>query len=149
MANDNLFDDKNQLKSAYISWGKPGDYFAGTLMGKRQMENKLKNPPEMQTVYEFKCSEGRFFTLDGNKNPVADATVIKEGDVYNVGGKKAIDAQMRNVKIGQVVGMKFIEETPAKTKGFNATKVIRVYSSGAMDPTFMSDVGESLMDDSE
>ena len=46
-----------------------------------------------------------------------------------------IDNQMRNIKIGQVVGFKFTDEKPSQKKGFNALKIIKVYA-GEMDPEF-------------
>jgi hypothetical protein len=144
-----LFDESNEVKSSFVGWGKVGDYFIGTLMGKREVENKLPGKPAgtMQMLYEFKMREGQFHKLDDKKNPVADATVIGEGELWTLGGKAGIDAQMRNIKIGQVLGMKFLEEIPSKTKGFNPTKVVQVYTSGEMDSSVMAGVGGEVAED--
>jgi hypothetical protein len=116
-----MFKPENEMKSNFVTWGAPGDYFVGTLMTKRQVENNISGKTEMQTIYEFKIAEGTFHTLDEKKNPVMPAVILSKDEVYNVGGKLAIDQQMRNIKIGSVVGMKFIEEKPSKTKGYNPT----------------------------
>jgi hypothetical protein len=139
MAKDNIFSEDNEVKSSFISWGKTGDYFVGTFIGKRVVPNTLSEKNPTQTVYEFKMKEGTFHTLDDKKNPVEPAVVINKGDIYNVGGKAAIDAQMRNVKHATIVGMKFIEEKPPKTKGYNPTKVIKVYTAGEFDQEYIEE----------
>jgi hypothetical protein len=138
-----LMTDENEIKSQFISWGAPGDNFVGTLIGKREVENQLSDKHEMQTIYEFKMHEGTFHTLDEKKNPVDPAVIINKGDVWALGGKKGIDAQMRNVKIGMIVGMKFIEEKPAKVKGYNPTKVVKVYCAQEMDEAWVKEQTES------
>lgn len=137
-----LFNEENEIKSNFISWGKPGDYFVGTLMGKREVVNQLSEKGEMQTIYEFKMKEGMYHTLDDKKNPVEPAVIINPGDIFSLGGKKSIDAQMRNVKVATIVGMKFIEEVPAKTKGYNPTKVIKVYTQGEIDQDYVKELQE-------
>lgn len=137
---DSMFSTENEVKSNFISWGKPGDFIVGTLASTREVENNLPGKPagEMQTIYEFKALDGSFHVLDDRKQPVADATIVKAGEFWNVGGKKGIDAQMRNIKIGQVLGMKFMEEIPSKTKGFNPTKVVKIFTTGKMDTDFLA-----------
>ena len=135
-----LFNENNEVKSQFISWGAPGDYFVGTLMGKREVPNQLSTKGEMQTIYEFKMKEGSFHTLDDKKNPVEPAVLINAGEIWSLGGKKSIDAQMRNVKSTVVVGMKFIEETPPKTKGYNPTKVVKVYTTGEVDAEYVKEL---------
>lgn len=135
-----LFNEDNEVKSQFISWGKPGDYFVGTLMGTREVPNQLSDKNEMQTIYEFKMREGSFHTLDDKKNPVEPAVIINSGDIWSLGGKKSIDAQMRNVKPTTIVGMKFIEEQPPKTKGYNPTKVVKVYTQGEVDKEYVAEL---------
>ena len=141
-AND-LMSTDNEVKSQFISWGKPGDYFVGTLMSKREVVNQLSDKGEMQTIYEFKMKEGSFHTLDEKKNPVEPAVLINAGEIWSLGGKKSIDAMMRNVKSTVIVGMKFIEEQAAKTKGYNPTKVIKVYTQGEVDAEYVKELEES------
>jgi hypothetical protein len=135
-----LMNEENEIKSSFISWGKPGDYFVGTLMSKREVPNQLSDKNEMQTIYEFKMKEGSFHTLDDKKNPVEPAVLINAGEIWSLGGKKSIDAQMRNVKNTVIAGMKFIEETPPKTKGYNPTKVIKVYTQGEVDAEYVAEL---------
>jgi hypothetical protein len=64
---------------------------------------------------------------------------MEKGETYSfITGKNAILQQMKNAKLGQIVGMKFTEELPAKTKGYNKSKIIKVYL-GAMDPEYNAD----------
>jgi hypothetical protein len=46
---------------------------------------------------------------------------------------------MANIKVGQVFGLKFIETQPAKTKGFNPVKVIKVFTPKMADGEFEMD----------
>jgi|SRR3990172_934062 len=134
-----LFSEENAVSSNFITWGAPGDYVAGTLVSTRLVENNLPDKKgEMQTIYEIKVSDGAFHKLDDKKNPVPEVTKCVAGEFWNVGGKKGIDAQMRNVKIGQILGMKFMEETPSKTKGYNPTKVVKIFTEGLMDTEWMT-----------
>jgi hypothetical protein len=135
-----IFNEDNEVKSSFVTWGKVGDYFVGTLIGKRVVPNTLSETPgATQTVYEFKMKEGTFHRLE-NKIPVEEATPINKGEVYNVGGKVGIDAQMRNIKPATIVGMKFIEEKEAKKKGFNKLKVVKVYTTGELDKEYLDEL---------
>lgn len=141
-----LFDESNAIKSAWVTWGKPGDNIKGTLAARYARENSIGGKTEMQTIYEIKAMGGSFHALvqdeNGNYTPVADATQLIAGDMWNVGGKAAIDTQMRNVKIGQIIGMKFMESVPAKEKGRYPTKVVKVFTSGEMDEAFLTGMEE-------
>ena len=140
MAEKDMFNENNEVKSNFISWGKIGDYFVGTFMSKRVVPNNLSETPgAMQTVYEFKMKEGSFHAL-ANKIPVADATALNKGDVYSVGGKVGIDAQMRNIKPATIVGMKFVEEKEPQKKGFNKLKVIKIYTTGEVDQDYLTEL---------
>lgn len=138
-----LMKEENEIKSQFISWGKPGDQFVGTLAGKREVENQISGTKELQTIYEFKMHEGSFHQLDEKKNPIEPAILVIRDEMWSVGGKAAIDAQMRNVKLGMIVGMKFIEEKPSQTKGYNPTKVIKIYCAKEFDQQWMTEQKES------
>jgi len=148
---NDIFNEDNEVKSNFMSWGKPGNYVLGTLSSKRRVENQLSDKKEMQTIYEIKAKEGVFNSLEqdenGNYVPVKESTVIKDGEFYSIGGKKGIDAQMRNVKIGQVVGIKFKEIIPAKEKGRYPTKLIKIFTTGTMDNDFLAGMEEEVGDD--
>ena len=138
MTTDNIFSEENEVKSNFIVWGAPGDFIIGTLVDVRETVNTLSDKKEMQKIYELKAQDGSYHIIDAKKNPMPDATLIKADEYFNIGGKKGIDAQMRNIKIGQILAMKYIEEVPSKTKGYNPTKVIKIYTSGQMDTTFIA-----------
>ena len=139
---DDIFNEDNAVKSAWMSWGKPGDHIKGTLVAKYERENSINGKTEMQNIYEVKTMSGEFHALkqdeNGNYIPTPEATTLEGGDVWNIGGKAAIDSQMRNVKIGQILGMKFMESVPAKEKGRYPTKLVKVFTSGQMDEEFLS-----------
>jgi hypothetical protein len=142
-----IFNDDNAVKSAWVTWGKPGNFIQGTLAAKYERENNLNGKTEMQTIYEVKASGGEFNALkqddNGNYVPVEDVTTLNAGDMWNIGGKAAVDSQMRNVKIGQIVGIKFMESVPAKEKGRYPTKVVKVFTAGEMDQDFLTGMEEA------
>lgn len=142
--NDTQFDGLQEVKSSWIKWGKVGDWFKGTLVDKRQTKSTMPGKEnELVWVYEFKTQGGAFHQLDDKKNPIEPAVVISEGEFWTLGGKAGIDNQMRNVRLGQIVGMRFTEEKPAKTKGFNPLKVIKVYA-GAMDENYSGETSQDV-----
>lgn len=137
-----IFDESNEVKSQWIKWGKVKDFIEGTLVDIREMESQLPDQVgKMVKLYEIRANSGSFHELDDKKQPVAEATVLEKGDIWTIGGKIGIDAQMRNAKIGQTIGMRFVEEKPSKTKGFNPSKVIKVFLGG-MDPDFHGQLPE-------
>lgn len=136
-----MFSEDNEVKSSWIQWGKPGDHIIGTLVARYEKPNTLSERNEMQTVYEIKVEKGSFHALE-NKIPVETPTTMNPDEIWNIGGKSGLDAQMRNVKIGQIVGIKFMEELPAKVKGHNNTKQLKVYTEGKMDEAWLKEKEE-------
>ena len=110
---DDLFTEENEVPSNWKSWDAIGDKIQGTLVSKRTVFNQLSEKD--QIVYEI---------------------LTKDGQYWNVGGKPAIDAQMRNVKLGQIVGFKFVESRSATKKGYKDTKVIKIFA-GQMDEEWL------------
>ena len=142
-----LFDDNNAVKSQWIKWGMVGDYIAGTFIEVREITSQFPGKEgERVKVYEIKADEGSFHDLDERRNPVNPPISIKEGDIWIIGGRQGIDAQMRNIKIGQKIGMKYTDEKPAKTKGFNALKILKVYTEGVMDEAYLDSYEPSAKD---
>jgi len=146
-----MFSEENEVKSAWVSWGKPGDNIVGTLIAKYERENSIGGKTEMQNIYEIKAMNGDFHSLkqddNGNYVPESEPVKILADQIFNVGGKPAIDSQMRNVKIGQIVGMKFMESVPAKEKGRYPTKVVKIFTTGEMDTEFMAELEEEKAKD--
>ena len=135
------FDSNNEVQSNWIKWSVPQeDKVFGTLISKRQMKSTLPGKEgELVWVYEMKLDYGSFHELDEKKRVIEEPIVVEEGSVYNVGGKAVIDRQMQNIKIGQKIGLKFIEEIEPKQKGFNPAKVIKVYAPKGDDGEYQMD----------
>lgn len=102
-----IFDKDNKVTSVYWKYPNVGDKIEGTYIDRRVGTNRLK-PGEEQIVYTLKTPEG----------------IIT--DVY---GKAGIDAQMKNVKLGQIIGFEFTEEKPPSQPGHSATKIVQVYAN--------------------
>lgn len=130
---------ENEATNNFFKWGDVGDYVLGTLVSKKQVPSTLPDKKgEMQFIYEFKVREGEYHELDAKGNP-GDVVELNAGDIINVGGRSMYDSRMARVKIGQVAGLKFTEELPAKTKGYNPTKLIKVFTPKGDDNEFEMD----------
>ena|SRR3989344_5384616 len=128
--------DLQEVRSSFIKWGAVGDWIKGTLVSVREVESRLPGKEgEMQKIYEIKAEAGVFHNIDESKKVATEPTLINTGEYWNIGGKPAIDNSFRNIRVGQIVGLRFAEETPSKTKGFNPNKVIKVLA-GSMDPNW-------------
>ena len=133
-----IFNDKNEIKSTWVKWGKIGDFITGTLVDVREINSQLPGKEgERVKVYEIKAESGQFHELDKEKQPLKEPVILNKDEIWAVGGRQGIDAQMRRIKIGQKLGMKFTDEKPARTKGFNALKIIKVYTTGVMDTEWL------------
>ncbi len=142
MAEKGWDNEANEVQSNWMKFNKPmEDKIHGTLIGKRRMKSQMANKEgEMQNVYDMKADEPSVYhNLDEKKKLIEEAQPIKPGDIFAIGGTTVLDRQMQNIKVGQIIGIKYIEETPSKTKGYNPAKVIKVYVVKGED-------GEPLMD---
>lgn len=142
-----FFSQENEVKNSYVKWGKVGDYVKGTLISTREVVNQLKGDRSKQKIYEIKAHDGEFHDINDDKSVSIEITKINEGDMWCVGGKAGLDAQLRNVKLGQIIGLKFVDTVKAKQKGYSDTKIIRCYTAGEIDPEFMEGVGGEVKDD--
>jgi len=109
-------EEKDVIPSNWIKFEKVGDRFAGTLISVRTAKNSLNG--EDQQVYEL---------------------LKKDGSIWNLGGKPGIDAQMRNIKIGQIIGFYFAEERKPSKPGYNPTKIIKVLTKGEMNEEWLAE----------
>lgn len=131
---------ENEAQNNFVSWGKVDDYVFGTLIEIKDVKSTLPDKAgEIQKVYAIKIKEGSYHTVDEKKNPVEPPVVLQENDVVSIGGRKMIDSRMARVKIGQIFGLKYTEELDAKVKGYNATKLIKVFTPRKADNTFQMD----------
>lgn len=132
--------EENEAKNNFVGFNEIGDKILGTLLSRKQVKSTLPDRVgELQFVYEFKVKECIYHVLDEKKRVVEDAIEPQEGDIVSVGGRKMIDSRMAKAKLGQVVGLKFTEELPAKTKGYNPTKLIKVYFPKGDDDQVLMD----------
>ena len=148
-------DESNVVQSAWIKFNVPGeDKVVGTLIRKRQIKSTLPGEKngKMMNVYDLAVDEGSFHALDKKKKLIAEPIVINAGDVYSL-SKESVDIPMMNVKIGQKVGFKFVSEQENKVAGYNAAKIIKVFTpknddgSYKMDEEFVANGGADQMGD--
>ena len=135
------FDSSNEVVSNWLKWNVIGeDKFIGTLVSKRSMKSSIPGKEgEMVNIYDFKVHYGSFHVTDDAKQVIPEPIVIEEGENYSVGGTNVIDRQMHNIKIGQIVGLKYTETVPSKTKGFAPAKIIKVFLQKNDDGTLKMD----------
>lgn len=139
-------DEENEAQSVNFKFGRPtdddykGDRVLGTLVSKRQVPNKLSSKPgAMQWLYEVKVREAEYHTLDKKKNYVEPSIEIAEGEVINVYGKPFFDSRMRQVKVGQIFGLKYTGDLEARVEGYSDTKEIKVFTPKTVDGEFEMD----------
>lgn len=125
-----VWDDSNAVQSNWVKFNVPQeDKVFGTLIDKRQVKSTLPGKEGTLTwVYEMKMEHGSFHALDEVKKVVPEPIVIEAGEIFSIGGTNVIDRQMKNIKLGQKIGLKFIEEKPSKTKGFAPAKIVKVFA---------------------
>lgn len=141
MSKQKAWDDaSNEATNNFVGFNVIGDYVLGTLIGKKKVKSTLPDKNgEMQSIYEVKVREAKYHLLDEKKKVIEEPIVCEDGDIVSVGGRKIIDSRMDKVKIGQVFGLKFKEELPPKTKGYNPTKLITVFVPKNADGEFEID----------
>lgn len=139
--NKNWDDESNEVKSMWAKFNVAGeDKIFGTLIAKRQIKSNLPGKTgELVWVYDLKADSGSVHALDKKKKLIPEPIVANEGEIWAVGGKPGIDAQMRNVNVGQKVGFKFLGEVEAKTAGYNPAKQIKVYTPKNDDGSYQMD----------
>lgn len=129
-----MFNDDNEVRSSWVKFSKVGDFISGTLVGVREVPSALPGKEgKMVKVYEVKAQNGEFHDIDDKKAVIEPAIKINAGEIWNVGGGVVLDAQMRNIKVGQVIGIKFTDEKPAQKKGFNPMKIKKVFAPKGND----------------
>lgn len=143
MSTDDFFNDGNAVKLEYktIKFGKVGDFVKGTLTGNtKTLVNNLSPKKELQTVFEIKVQAGSLHLI--NKKQVdAEPTVLQPGEFWSyITSKPVMLDMLKGIKIGQIVGLRLTEIKPAKTPGFDDTKIIKVYP-GPMDDTYQGESG--------
>jgi len=134
------FDEANEVTSNFVSFNVPlEDKIMGTLIAVREVKSTLPTKAgKMEKVYDLKADYGSFHKLDKKKKLIEEPVIVNEGEVWSV-SKESLDSSMRNVKLGQKVGFKFIEEKEAKQAGFNPAKIVKVFTPKNEDNTYKMD----------
>lgn len=127
-----IFKTENEIINGnWMSFKKVGDRIQGTLVGSRLVFNTLRN--DDQKVYEVLINKDSICTVEGKP------AEFQAGDVVNVGGKPAIDAQMARVTDGQIVGFLFQETKKSTRPGYSDTKIIKVFAQpGIVDEAWLA-----------
>lgn len=111
------FSDQDKVTGSWIKWDEIGKRVQGTLIGKRQKPDTY-DATKMQWIYEL-LGEGEEITI--------------------VGGKPGIDMQMKHVRLGQIVELRYEGDKPTTTPGYDATKLIQVFTNkNAMDTEWLA-----------
>ncbi len=139
--NSSWDDDSNAVQSNWMKWNVPmEDKVFGTLVEKRTMKSTLPGADgKLVNVYEIKVDMGSCHALDDKKKLIEEPIVFNAGDFVSVGGNAIIDRQMQNMKKGQKIGLKFLEEKPSKTKGFAPAKIVKVFAPKTEDGEYQMD----------
>lgn len=105
---EDIFNEENIPESNWFKFEKVGDRISGEVL--EVAEKKSNNPT---------FPDQRVFTIKKN-----------DGNIVNVGLKTTSDYLMtrtKNVKPGDMIGLEFKAEIPAKVKGYSPAKSIEVY----------------------
>ena len=133
-------DESNEANNNFVSWGQIGDFILGALVSAKKVPSTLPDKQgEMQWVYEVKVRECSYHILDEKKKVVEEAVEPDAGEIVSVGGRSTIDSRMARIKVGQVFGLKYVEDLPSKTRGYNPTKLIKVFTPKGRDGEYEFD----------
>lgn len=135
------FDEANIVSSNWVKFSVVGeDKVLGTLTAKREMKSSIPGKEgEMVKIYDIKADYGSFHVQDETKKIIPEPITVEPNSMWSIGGKDSIDRQMINVKVGQKVGFKFVDEVASKTKGFAPAKIIKVFTPKNDDGSFKMD----------
>lgn len=146
--NDPIFDDKNEVKSKPIKFGKIGDSFKGTLLSVKVVEvfDEKVGGKVPKKVYEFSAHGGAFHGVDPvSYAPLEEEIVVVPGEIYVLWSRgKRFDDDMKRAKPGTIVAYRYTGNTDPKP-GKRPGKIIKTYIGG-IDPNYM---GESAQDIAE
>lgn len=146
MYNDPIYDEKNEVKKKVIKFGKVGDSFKGTLLGKKLVEVRTDKGPVKKYVYEFQAHGGSFHdsSKDNPLIPVEEETAVESGEYCSLWSRGQIfDDDMRRAKPGMIVAYRFTGTNPAKP-GKQAAKIVKIYIGG-VDPNYMGENAEDVV----
>lgn len=110
--NIDFYNEENKVSGTTFDLKKVGDEIKGTLVGRSEKQDTY-DPNKMQQIYEIKNME--------------------DGAVNLVWGKTTLDPQMRNIRLNQIIAIKFEGVKENKKPGMNPTHIIQVYAPQKAD----------------
>lgn len=124
---DDIYNDDNLVGNNWAKFNVVGDNINGTLIAVREMKSRLPGKEgEMVKVYEIKADGGEFH--DSKDKKIIEVPIkIQPNEFWNVGGGFILDAAMRNIKLGQKIGIKYTGDKASKQAGFNPMKIKKVF----------------------
>ena len=131
------FSEKNEVKSEFFSYGKPGNSIVGTIIDRKQVPDDF-NPGGLRWKYTLKVKNGSFNKLV-DKKPTDEVVTLTPGNLCIVTGKEDVDAGLKAVPNGNVVGIKYILERPSKQDKKKTVKECKVYNFGP-DPELNNEI---------
>lgn len=107
MSEVNIFEAGHQIDARWAKFEKVGDQVQGTYIGQRMAVDGYNNE---QVVYELKQSDGG---------------IVNVGVMTN---KTNFIDKMKLIRYGQIVGIRYAEEKPAKSKPGKTTKILTIFA---------------------
>lgn len=102
-----VFSEENRVKANWFQTKIVGNTLKGTFINKEQKPNFLQGGA-LAWVYTVRT---------------------ETGDIWFVQGKPAIDAQMKFIKLGQIIGFKYIGESTKHAPGKAPAKIVQVFQN--------------------
>lgn len=103
----NIFEAGHQMDTRWAKFDTVGDQVQGTYVGQRMAVDGYNNE---QVVYELKQ---------------ADGNIVNVGVMTN---KTNFIEKMKHIRYGQIVGIRFAEDKPAKSKPGKTTKILTIFA---------------------
>lgn len=104
-----------EVKANFFKPDEIGKSCEGYLVDKKTVDNKMKTPPVKQVVYTLLGEDGSSILVGGRH------------------GNPQILSGLENCKMGQYVKITYTGDNEPKTKGYHATKVLKVETNGVID----------------
>ncbi len=143
---EDFFSEENVPASSWMKFEKPGDIVMGTFVEKTNKKGNGVMPD--QVVFELTNAKRGTATIKDSK--ISDPKMEDEGTI-KVGikaGNKYILPRLKNIKEGDIIGFAFMEEIPAKTKGYSPAKSISPFVRG-VDKEYLDQKNTITVDDAE
>lgn len=129
---DSNFNEKSEMSSLTIDWGKVGDFVLGTFVRARHGVITQFGP---NSIYEILAEKGSFHKLT-KKIAAEQPTIINKGEAWAVWGRGDIfNGQMNSLRPGQVIKILFAETSETPT---GEAKIVKIYAPKTNEgkPTF-------------